>query len=91
VVRVFGTHATFLYDDEGPRLHASRDPAATAERLRAAALPAGKGELIRPFLDAVAGAPGYDAVTQSFFDGIAVCLACDRAAVEREPQTIDYV
>ncbi|MEA3192950.1 MAG: hypothetical protein QOD26_1283 [Betaproteobacteria bacterium] len=90
VVRAFGTRATFLYDDQGPRMHRSRDPGETAERMPMAALPAGKGELIRPFLDAIAGAPGYDAVTQSFFDGIAICLACDRAAAERKPQTIEY-
>ena len=90
VVRVFGTRATFVYDDEGPRLHRSREPGRSAEHLDAAALPPGKGELIRPFLDAVAGASGYDAVTQSFFDGIAVCLACDRAAAARATQTIEY-
>ena len=89
-VRVFGTRATFLYDDAGPRLHHSRDPKVSAERVGASALPAGKGELIRPFLDAVAGAPGYEATTQSFFDGIAVCLAADRAAAAHQPQTIEY-
>jgi predicted dehydrogenase len=91
VVRVFGTQGTFLYDDAGARLHGSRDPAAAAQRIDQAALPASKGELIAPFLDAIAGAPGYDAVTQSFFDGIAICLACDRAAAERKPQPIEYV
>ena len=91
VVRVFGTKATFLYDDAGPRLHASRDPAAAARRVGEAPLPASKGALIGPFLDAIGGASGYDAVTQSFFDGIAICLACDRAAAERKPQTIEYV
>jgi len=90
VVRVFGTRATFVYDDAGPRLHRSREPGEAAERLAAAALPPGKGLLIQPFLDAVAGAPGYDAVTQSFFDGIAICLACDRAAAAHKPQTIEY-
>jgi predicted dehydrogenase len=91
VLRVFGTKATFLYDDAGARLHASRDPGAAASRVGEAALPAGKGELIAPFLDAIDGAPGYDAVTQSYFDGIAICLACDRAAAEGKPQTIEYI
>src|SRR5207302_359313 len=40
---------------------------------------------------AVSGGQGYDAVTQSFFDGIAICLACDRAAEQRSPQNIEYV
>ena len=90
VLRVFGTKATFLYDDAGARLHVSRDPAIAARRIGEAALPAGKGGLIAPFLDAIGGAPGYDAVTQSFFDGIAICLACDRAAEQRKPQPIEY-
>jgi predicted dehydrogenase len=90
-LRVFGTRATFLYDDAGARLHTSRDPAAVPQRIDEPALPPSKGGLIAPFLDAVGGAPGYDAVTQSFFDGIAICLACDRAAAEGQPQTIEYV
>ena len=90
VLRVFGTKATFLYDDAGPRLHASRDPAVAASRIGEAALPASKGGMIAPFLDAIGGASGYGAVTQSFFDGIAICLACDRAAEQRKPQTIEY-
>jgi len=91
VVRVFGTRATFLYDDQGPRLHTSREPAQAPSRLDLPALPAGKGALIPGFLDAVSGGQGYDGVTQSFFDGIAICLACDRAAEQRSPQNIEYV
>jgi predicted dehydrogenase len=91
VVRVFGTRATFLYDDQGPRLHASREPGHAPSRLDLPALPAEKGELIPEFLDAVSGGQGYDDVTQSFFDGIAICLACDRAAERRSPQDIEYV
>ena len=91
VVRVFGTGATFVYDDRGPRLHESRDPAQAARRIELPALPARKGELIPDFLDAISGAGSYDTVTQSFFDGIAICLAADRAAAERTAQTIGYV
>ena len=91
VVRVFGTGGTFLYDDQGPRLHATREPGKAPARLDLAALPARKGDLIPEFLDAVSGSHGYDAVSQSFFDGIAVCLAADRAAERRSPQTIEYV
>jgi predicted dehydrogenase len=89
VLRVFGTKGTFLYDDTGARLHASRDPVASPRRIDEAPLPATKADLIAPFLDAIAGAPGYD--PQPFFDGIAICLAVDRAAATRKPQTIEYV
>jgi predicted dehydrogenase len=91
VVRVFGTRATFLYDDQGPRLHTSREPRQAPSRLDLPALPASKGELIPGFLDAVSCGQGYDAVTQSFFDGIAICLACDRAAEQRGFQDIEYI
>jgi len=91
VLRVFGTEGTFLYDDAGARLHASRDPAQAARRLDEAALPAGKGLLIPSFLDAISGKTDYRAETQSFFDGISICLACDRAAAARRTETIQYV
>jgi predicted dehydrogenase len=91
VVRAFGTAGTFLYDDAGARLHASRDPGQPSRTLDLAPLPAGKGDLIPGFLDAVAGSDGYGADTQSFFDGIAVCLAADRAAAAAAPQAIRYV
>jgi hypothetical protein len=89
-MRVFGTRATFLYDDVGPRMYTSRDPGEPARKLAFAALPAGKGDLIPEFLDAVAGAPGYDVETERFFDGISVCLAADQAVEKGQPVTIEY-
>jgi predicted dehydrogenase len=91
VLRVFGTKATFVYDDAGARLHTSRDPAVAARSVAEAALPAGKGLLIPAFLDAISGRADYGAETQSFFDGISICLACDRAAASRLPEPIQYV
>jgi predicted dehydrogenase len=90
VLRVFGSKGTFLYDDAGARLHASRDPAQAPRRIEEVALPTGKGLLIPAFLDAVSGKADYRAETQSFFDGISICLACDRAAISRQPETIQY-
>jgi predicted dehydrogenase len=90
VMRVFGTRATFLYDDAGARMYTARDPGEPARKLDFAALPANKGDLIPAFLDAVAGAPGYEVETEAFFDGISVCLAADRAAETGQPVTIEY-
>lgn len=53
VVRVFGTKATFIYDDQGPRLLKSRDEGAKAESIDADPLPDGKGVLIPDFVDAI--------------------------------------
>lgn len=89
VLRVFGTEATFLYDDAGARLHRSRDPGAQPERPARPPLPAGKGDLLPEFVDAVIAGADY-APTQSLFDGIAVCLASDRAAASGTTETIEY-
>ena len=91
VLRVFGTQASVFYDDAGARMHRSRDPAVPAEPVAESPLPAGKGDLIPEFMDAVAGAPGYEQHTQSILDGIAVCLACDRAARSGKTEIIEYV
>jgi predicted dehydrogenase len=90
VMRVFGTRATLVYDDAGARMSTARDAGEPARKLAHAALPAGKGELIPAFLDAVAGAPGYEVETEAFFDGISVCLAADRAAETGNPVMIEY-
>ena len=91
VLRVFGTQASVLYDDAGARIHRSWDPAVPAEPVAEHPLPKGKGDLIPDFMDAVAGAPGYEQHTQSILDGIAVCLASDRAARSGKTEIIEYV
>ncbi|NJO20627.1 MAG: Gfo/Idh/MocA family oxidoreductase, partial [Spirulinaceae cyanobacterium RM2_2_10] len=45
VLRVFGTAASFIYDDAGARLHLTRDPALKAAPVALDPLPASKGEL----------------------------------------------
>ena len=89
-LRVFGTRGTFLYDDAGARWHASRDPAARAERIAEAPLPATKGELIPEFLDAVGGKLDYAERTRNLFDGVSICLACDRASASGRSEEIRY-
>lgn len=92
VVRVFGTKATFLYDDAGARLHESRDPEQPSRRLEQPPLPAHKGDLIPDFVTSVLSESDDDtAMTQSFFDGVAACIAADRAVASGLPETIDYV
>ena len=53
VIRLFGTKATFIYDDQGPRLFRDRRDGAKAEALDLAPLPEGKGVLIPEFIDAI--------------------------------------
>ena len=91
VMRVFGTEATFIYDDMGARIHRSRDPEVTPEILEFAPLPAAKGDLIPPFLDAIRRGTDFVKQTQHEFDVISVCIASDVSAAERKPVEIQYI
>ena len=91
VVRVFGTKATFIYDDAGARLHSTRDPDAEAERIGLSPLPATKGDLIPSFLDSVLTGSSMVPDTQHEFDLIAVCEAAHRAAGRRHECEIEYL
>jgi predicted dehydrogenase len=93
-LRVFGTRATFLYDDQGARLHRTRDPAEPAWPLEQSPLPASKGDLIPGFVDRIlAGQDGGGEApgTAHEFDLMAACIAADQAVNSNEPQRIEYL
>lgn len=91
VVRVYGTKATFLYDDQGARLHESRDPEAAPRRLdHLAPKPASKGALIPRFLDEISrGVDATDEVGHEFAV-ISAGTAADRALSAGHVLPIDY-
>jgi predicted dehydrogenase len=91
VVRVFGTQATFVYDDAGPRLHLTRDPVATAAPVALPPLPLSKGALIAPFVSAVLTDEDLDAHTQELFDVISICAACDESLRTCAEVEVHYV
>ena len=91
VLRVFGTKGTFIYDDMGPRLHTSRDPAVPATKLGLAAAPASKGDLIPGFIDAILKGTDIRDQTQHEFDVISACLGADRALAAAKCVEIEYV
>lgn len=91
VMRVFGTRATFLYDDMGPRWYRSRDPAMPADRLEQAPLPATKGDLVPSFVSAIIDDAEDGEHTQGFFDDISICIAADRAVATGKKERIEYV
>jgi len=91
VVRVFGTKGTFIYDDTGARLHRTREPAVLPDSLSMPTLPATKGDLIPAFVSAVINGEDLNAETQSFFDGISIGIACDRAVTSHRWEEIEYV
>jgi predicted dehydrogenase len=91
VVRVFGTRATFVHDDQGARLHESRDPARGPVALDLPPRPPAKGALIPPLVEAIAEGDDGRARTRHDFDVISACLAADRARSGGEGEEIDYV
>jgi predicted dehydrogenase len=90
VVRLFGTEATLIYDDAGPRLHRSRDPDVPVQRLDLAALPASKAELIPEFVQRVVEGDADRASTRHELDVVSACIAADRALAEGGAVDIEY-
>lgn len=105
ILRIFGTKGTFIYDDQGPRLHTSRDPyddpgprlnvnrdpAVEPERIDLSPLPPSKGVLIPDFVRAIHANRDSREKTQHEFDVISVCLAADQSAANSKYVAIDYV
>jgi predicted dehydrogenase len=91
VVRAFGTRATFIYDDQGPRLQTHRDPAPPAHRIEEAPLPASKGVLINDFVHSVLTGAGSGDETQADFDTVSICFAGDAALRTQSTVEVEYV
>jgi predicted dehydrogenase len=83
VLRVFGTKATFLFDDQGARLHTSRDPSASPRRIEAAPEPPEKGALVPEFMARIQSGAAPDAAHE--FDVMRACLAADDALASGAP------
>lgn len=91
MVRVFGTNATFIYDDAGARLHITRAPDEPARRVDLNPLPATKGELIPAFVDAILSGRPMDPGTEHEFNVIGACAAAHRASRVKAPIQVEYL
>ncbi len=90
VLRVFGTEATFVLDDQGPRLHKTRDPESEPQRIDLAVLPAHKGDLIPGFVRAILKNEDSLKAAQHEFDLISACVAADEALHTQANVEIEY-
>jgi predicted dehydrogenase len=90
VVRVFGTKATFIYDDSGPRIHRGRGPNERATPIDQEPLPAGKSELLLGFLDAVRQGTDTRRQTEEEFSIVSICFASDASIASGVEEKIVY-
>jgi predicted dehydrogenase len=90
VLRLFGTRASFLYDDAGARLHTSRDPALAPAPIPEAPLPPSKGALVPDFVRGVQSGADPAPHVREHFDTIAAALAATRALFEGRPAKVEY-
>ncbi len=91
VLRIYGTEASFLYDDAGPRLFLSRDPALGPSPVDLPALVEDKGALVPGFVEDVLADRDRREDTRQLFDLIAVLCACDEALALGRPREVAYL
>jgi predicted dehydrogenase len=91
VLRIFGTKATFIYDDAGARFYNSRDQDIQPIVITAPPLPTGKGDLIPEFVSSVINDTDVSDDFQLICDGISACIACDNAVKTNQREVINYV
>jgi predicted dehydrogenase len=85
-VRVYGTKATFVHDDQGARLYISRDPAMPAKIVHDPCIGPAKGDMLPSFVASILDGTDPDVTATEVFDAMAVSLAIEKAA--RLEQTI---
>jgi predicted dehydrogenase len=99
VLRVFGTGATFLLDDAGARVNATRDNVTSglpkglnpAVPIDLPYRPASKGTLIEPFVELIRSGTDTAPLAQRNFDVISAILAADEAARNGVQVSVTYV
>ena len=91
VLRVFGTKATFIYDDQGARIYYSRDPDQQSRPVAQSPLPSTKGDLIPSFVEMILNNADASAHAQHEFDVMSACVAADYALEKGKPVKVEYL
>lgn len=91
VLRIYGTKATFLYDDAGARIYTSREPEDPGQKIYLSPLPDSKGDLIPGFISAILTKKDITDETQIIFDEICISTACDFAVKTQKRELIEYL
>ena len=90
VLRVFGTKASFVYDDQGPRLYETRDPSDGPKRISENPLPVDKGDLIPGFVRSILGNDDPALAVYREFSLIQTCLSADLSLRRGEEVHLEY-
>lgn len=90
VLRVFGTDATFIYDDMGPRLHTTRDENTAANPLSLTPLPDDKGALVPGFVKDILNDVDPTATAEREFNLLRVAAATDTSHTDKASREIKY-
>jgi predicted dehydrogenase len=90
-MRIFGTKATVLIDDQGPRIFRRRGDAEKAEALPVSTRYESKGVLIPDFVRAIAEGRDPEAAANEEFDLMSVVVAIDRAHASAIEVQVEYL
>jgi predicted dehydrogenase len=82
VVRIFGTEATFLLDDRGPRLHRGRDRAPDCALIELSPLPDSKGALIPDIVERIIHGKDHVEDARHEFEVMSACFATDESLAQ---------
>ena len=91
VLRIYGTKATFLYDDAGARVHKTRDENQTGIPIGHSPLPSHKGNLLPDFVEMVRRQSDTKHLAIRNFDLVGAVVAADSAAANNCESSIEYV
>lgn len=90
ILRIFGTNATFIYDDMGARIHRNRNEEDKAEKIDLAPKPADKGCLLHDFINQIS-CGNYKKIAEHEFDLMSVVAASDSAINNNQMSDINYI
>ena len=91
ILKIFGTKATFIYDDQGPRIHLSNDPKEKAKKIKYSSLPKGKSEILPIFINAIRQNIDSRKVTTEIFNVISILSCCNNSINSKREEKIQYL
>jgi predicted dehydrogenase len=85
---LYGTRATFVHDQQGARVYASRDPQAAPYIVNDDYLGPAKGDMLPAFVKSILDGTEPEVTATEVFDAMAVSLAIEKAAACEQTITV---